>query len=65
MFVHFSVGRLHFGGRSSLKLSAVQGAILLGMALQYKTVDMLQVRDGVPFVFYPVQYSNATSHLLH
>ena len=39
-----AVGRIYFAGKTGLKLSAVQGAILIGMALQYKTVDMLQVR---------------------
>ena len=46
-FFSLTVGRLHFSGRTGLKLSAVQGAILLGMALQYKTVDMLQVSQSV------------------
>ena len=37
------VSRIYFSGKAGFKLSVVQSAILLGLGLQYKTVDVLQV----------------------
>ena len=38
-----TVSRLFFKGQVSIKLSAAQSAILLGMGLQHKSVEVLQV----------------------
>ena len=46
--VHVLVARLYFCHASSVKLSVVQSAILLGLGLQHKTVDQLEAsgREG-------------------
>jgi len=42
MYVCVLVARLNFCHSSSVKLSLVQSAILLGLGLQHKTVDQLE-----------------------